>query len=290
MGPGHLEHIALIGNMWSDDLYVHPGFGGVAQGSAGGHIDDQVGRGDIDILSGPGDHVQIYRLCHPLVVQGGVGVGLDISRPGLYREGRRTEAAEVLLPIGDVVPHGQKHHRHRPGGVPLQADHAVLPVAEAHLPVHILVRQIDAAGKGGLAVHHDELPVVPVVQPQGHQGHEPVEHPALDAPGGHLLVIVPGQGVHTPHVVIDQAHLHPLGGLALQDVQDAVPERPRLDDEILQKNIPLGPLQILQDPGHGQVARNTTSPYWCKRGRRRSSPDTVPVRRHSPSAPAGRRP
>ena len=50
VGAGHLEHIALVGDVGGDEIHVHPGLGGVAQGGVGGHVHDEVGRGDIDIL------------------------------------------------------------------------------------------------------------------------------------------------------------------------------------------------------------------------------------------------
>ena len=91
-----------------------------------------------------------------------------------------------------------------------------------------------------------QLPVVPVVQPQGHNGNEAVEHPALDAPGGQLLVVVPGEAEDAAHIVIDQPDLHALGGLLLQNVQDAVPKDAGLEDEVLQEDEPLCLLQLDQ--------------------------------------------
>ena len=253
VGPGDLEHIPLVRDVGGDDPHIHPGLGRVAQGGVGGHVDDQIGGGDIDILPGFADHVQIDRLAHRLPVQGGVGVGLDIAGPGAGGGGLRAEVVELLLPAAAVVPHGEEHHRHGPNRVPLQQDGAVLPVAEALPPVDILVSQVDASGEAHLSVDDQEFPVVPVVEAQGHHRHKAVEHPALDAPGGHLLVIVPGEGEHAAHVVVDEAHLHPLGGLLLQDLQHAVPEDAGLDDEVLQEDVPLRLPQLLQHPGKDQI-------------------------------------
>ena len=97
--------------------------------------------------------------------------------------------------------------------------------------------------------------MVPVVQPQGHHRHQPVEHPALDALFEQRLVVVPGQGEHAAEVVVHHPDLHALGGLALQDGQNAVPEDPGLEDEILQKDIFFRLLQLLQHPGEHLVAQ-----------------------------------
>ena len=128
-------------------------------------------------------------------------------------------------------------------------------MAEPRPNVDILVGQVDAAGKAGPAVDNEQLPVVPVVQPQGHHRHQPVEHPALDSLLHEGLVVVPGEGEHTAEVVIQHPDLHALGGLPLQDGQDAVPEDPGLDDEVLQKDILFRLLQLLQHPGKGLVSQ-----------------------------------
>ena len=121
--------------------------------------------------------------------------------------------------------------------------------------VDILVGQIDASGKAHLTVNDHQLAVVSVVEPQGHHGDKAVKDPALDTPGGHLLVVVPGQGEHAAHVVVDEAHLHPLGRLFLQNVQNAVPEFSGLNNKVLQEDIVLGLFQLLQHPGKGQIAQ-----------------------------------
>ena len=119
VGAGHLEHIALVRDVGGDDAHIHPGLGRVAQGGVGGHVDDQIGGGDVDVFSGLGDHIQIDRLAHRLPVQGRIRVGLDIAGPGAHSGGLRPEMAELLLPAAAVVPHGEEHDRHGPHRVPL---------------------------------------------------------------------------------------------------------------------------------------------------------------------------
>ena len=255
MSAGHLKHIALIRDMGGDDAYIHPGLSRVAQGGVGGHVDDQIGGGDVDVFPGLGDHVQIDRLAHGFPVQRRVRIGLDIAGPGAHGRGLRPEMAKLLLPAAAVVPHSEEHDRHRPYRVPLQQDGTVLPVAEALPLIDVFIRQVDPAGEAHLPVNDHQLPVVTVVQTQGHDRNEAVEYPALDAPGGQLLVVVPGEAEDTAHVVIDQPDLHALGGLLLQNVQDAVPKDAGLEDEVLQEDVPLCLLQLLQHPGKDQIAQ-----------------------------------
>ena len=188
------------------------------------------------------------------MVQGRIRVGLDPAGAGEPGHGLGPEQVEVLLPAGAVVPHGQEHDGHGPHRLPPQEDGAVLPVAEPHPAVDILVRQVHPPGEAPLPIDDAQLPVVPVVHPQGQHRDQPVEHPALDAPGRHLVIISAGQGEHAAEVVIDQPHLHPGGGLPLQDVQDGVPALPLLEDEILQEDVTLRLLQLLQHPHESQVA------------------------------------
>ena len=257
MGAGQLKHQGLVRDMGGDDAHVHPRLGRVAQGGVHAVTDDQIGGHGIDIVLCLADQVQVYRLPHRLVVQGVVGIGLDIvSGPpgGLRRQGRRAEAAVVLLHIPDILPHGEEHHRHAPRRLPLQQDGAVLPVAEAGLLVDILVGQVDAAGEGGVAVDDAELPVIPVVHADGDDGLEAVEKAAGDAGLGLKLVgVVHGEGVQGAHVVVDHPHVHPGGVLFPQDLHNGVPEHAGGDDEIFQEDILLRLFQLLQHDGEGVI-------------------------------------
>ena len=255
VGPGNLKNIPLVRDVGGDDAHIHPGLGGVAQGGVGGHVDDQVGCGDIDIVLGLGNHIQVDRLSHRLPVQGSVSVRLDVTRPGPHRGGRGMEVLKILVPVGNIVPHGEEHNRHGPDGVPLQQNGAVLPVAEPLPYIDVLVSQVDTSGKANLSVDNEQLTVVPVVQPQGHHRHQPVKHPTLNALFGQNFVVITGKGEHAAKIVVQHPDLHSLSGFPFQDGQDAVPKDTGLNDKILQKDIFFRPFQLLQHPGKGVVTQ-----------------------------------
>ena len=54
------------------------------------------------------------------------------------------------------------------------------------------------------------------------------------------------QTVHTPHIIIDQTHLHAFFYFLFQDLQDRVPHDSLLNDEIFQINVMFCLLQIFQ--------------------------------------------
>ena len=110
-------------------------------------------------------------------------VGLHIPLYPAGSRGRAVGVKALLLAAGEV-PHGQEGHCHGPHRVPLQPDGSILPMAEAWLDVDIFVGHVDPSGEGHLAVDDHILSMVPVVLAQGEQGHQPIEHPAVDA---HLL-------------------------------------------------------------------------------------------------------
>ena len=128
-------------------------------------VDDEIGGGDIDIPVGPGDQIQIDGGADRLVIQGAVHKGLDQTVGGqfFFQVGGWPVPAELLLALLGHPPGGQEHHGEIPRRLPLHPDAAVFPVAEAHHPVDIFVRQIDSAGKRRVAVDDTDFPVIPVV-------------------------------------------------------------------------------------------------------------------------------
>ena len=73
MGLGHLEHGALVRDVGVMMRTSTPRFGGVAQGRVGGHVHDQIGRGDIDIV--PGREIMFrYTACPTFSWSRGVSV------------------------------------------------------------------------------------------------------------------------------------------------------------------------------------------------------------------------
>ena len=79
------------------------------------------------------------------------------------------------LPVGghgEIIPHGQKHHRETPRRTSAQTNRRILPVAEAVGRVDILVREVDAAREGAHAVDHADLPEIAVGLPKNMDGSE----------------------------------------------------------------------------------------------------------------------
>ena len=197
------------------------------------------------------EDVHVHLLPHILVVQGTVAVGHHVAGPGGCRRASVLKVFQIalvgLLPPLRDVPVLQKHHGKTLHRVPLEHHRRVLPVAEALLPVDVLIRQIDAAGEGRVAVDHHDLPVIPVVLVGGqHRAHRG-EHLAADAHGLQFRRVAVGQKGQTAHAVVHDADLHPLSGLLLQNLQDGLPHDALADDEILQKDkMPGSPQLALQ--------------------------------------------
>ena len=239
--------------MRGDDAHVHPRLGRVAQGRIDAVTDDQIGRHGVHIALGLVDKVEVDRLPHRLLVQRVIRVGLDIvprSLRGLRRQLVRPEAAVVLLHVPGVLPHGQEHDGHAPHRLPLEENGRVFPVAIPQLLVDILVGQVDAAGKGGVAVDDTELPVVPVVHADGNHRLEAVEAAAGDA-GFRLKFsgVVHRQGVQGAHIVVDHPHIHPGGMLLLQNLHHRIPEYAGANNEVFQEDILFRLPQLLQHGG-----------------------------------------
>mgnify|MGYP005758798545 CR=1 FL=1 len=112
--------------------------------------------------------------------------------------------------------------------------------------VDVLVRQVDAAGKGHLAVNGNDFPVVPVVLHHCQERAEGVEHHALDPQFFHLLRVILGQQKKAAQVIVHQPDFDPLPDFSFQNFQDGVPHNAFLHNEILQKNILLRFFQFFQ--------------------------------------------
>ena len=113
----------------------------------------------------------------------------------------------------------------------------------------ILVRQIDAAREGNATVHGNDFAVVTVVLNTRKERTERIEHAALDALPPQIRRKFRRQSQKASDVVPDHADIHTLGNLAHENLMDGIPEHALADDEILQKDIALRPLQFLQQRG-----------------------------------------
>ena len=118
-------------------------------------------------------------------------------------------------------------------------------MAETFLFIDIFIRQIDAAGEGHLAVHHQNLAVVPVVVMGREHRTDRGEHSALYPFLLHHLREEAGQIPQHIGAVAQKADLHALPGLFLQDVQHRPQHMASGHDEELQEDEPLRLSQLL---------------------------------------------
>ena len=161
---------------------------------------------------------------------------------------RRGEIPVVFRVLVLQVPQLQEHERKAPHGLALEHDGGVLPVAVLFLAVDVLVRQVDAAVEGCVAVDHQNLAVIAVVVVRRKERRERGEHPALDAQLFQALRIVVRQGGKLVRAVVEQAHLHALLRLARQNLEHPAPHQPLVDDEVLQKDEFLRLLKLREHP------------------------------------------
>ena len=175
-----------------------------------------------------------------------VAEGLAVALP---RRGLRPGPVVVQL-VGhlaaDHPPHTDELQRKAPGGVPLDADAGILPVAETADAVGVLVSDVDPAGVGPVPVDDGDLPVVPVVEIKPvHILVDGVEDLQLDAAvlnGLEHRVREPGD---VAEVVKDDLDLHPGSGPLPEDCEDPIPDLPLRQDVVLQENVSLGLCQVL---------------------------------------------
>ena len=259
VGPAQPEHQLLIRDARQDQPDIHAAFCGGLQGVEHLLTHSKIGRVDIHIPLRLGQDVQVDRLGQRLFVQRAVGVGLNDAVRTFRQVGRR-KGCVVRLLRAEGVPAVEEDDGKIPDRRPFQPDGGVLPVAEALLGVDIFVREVHAAGVGHIAVDDHDLPVVAVVHHQRHQRHHRVERDAADMAALHPDDEVAGQAQQTAEIIVDQPHVHALGGFPLEDGLDAVPHRARLYNEEFEKDKFFRPFQVFQKPGvHGLAAGEIVS-------------------------------
>ena len=116
----------------------------------------------MDIVGGTVQEIHIDRFAHLILIQGGVAEGHDIALR-LRDSPRLTQPVFIVRFLLPDIPHLQKHQGKAPYRRAFQHDRRVLPVAKPFNAVDILIRKIDAAVEGHLAVDHKDLAVVTVV-------------------------------------------------------------------------------------------------------------------------------
>ena len=150
----------------------------------------------------------------------------------------------VVRLAAHALPHAQELPGKPPSALALQADAAVLPIAEALDDIGVLIGDIGAAGVGDVAVHAGDLPVVAVVEVEAvHIVVHRVEYHDLHTGVLQLFQPLIGHTHHAAEVVKQQLDLHAQAALAAEDVGQPVPYLALGHDEVLQENEPLRLLQ-----------------------------------------------
>ena len=245
VGAGGEMDDPLVPSVGRQDPHIHAAL--CCQTQSGDHavVYNEIGGVDVEIVLCIVDDLQIDVLAHIVIVRGAVGVGLDeavVDAGG--RDG--AEPDDVLVLLRHQLPHLQKDQGKAPGGIAPEHNGTVPPVAVFLHGVDILVRQIDAAGEGHLSVDDGDLPVIPVVLFDRQEGLEGIEYSGLNAIFFEGSGVIGRQGQKAAHVIIKDTHQNALGGLALQDFQNAVPHDALLQNEGFYENVMLRPLQLRQ--------------------------------------------
>ena len=228
----------LVRNSRRHNPYIHAVLRRIAERGQHLMVNDQIRCKNIDVILCPVYDIQINIFTHILMIQGTVAVRLH--KPVVLKRSLlvlcRHKPAVIFRGMDDVIPHGQKHAGQTPDRLALDAHAGVLPVAEPSYLIDIFICQIDSARKTDRAVHHKNLPVIPVVHDYREQRPERIKCSALDALFLKLLIIPRWQCADAADIVVDQAHLHALLYLSLQNILDLVEHMSLLDDKIFQKN------------------------------------------------------
>ena len=237
----------VVGDAGHDEADVHAAVGGQAECAEHGLVDGEVGRGDVDGLAGAGDQLEEKILGGVL----GVVVGTVHHRLAeTLRHGTVHRAVVVVLVVRLTVhtlPHMQELAGQSPRALALQADAAVLPVAEADDEVGVLVGDVGSAGVGGLAVDAGDLAVVAVVEVKAVDVVvDGVEYLDLHAGIQQRLHLLVGHTHHAAEIVENQLDLHAHAALIAENIGQAIPDLALRHDEILQEDETLRLLQTLQ--------------------------------------------
>ena len=238
VGLREQENHLLVRNPRRHNPHVHTVLRRVAERRQHLMVNDQIRCEDIDVILCPVYDIQVNIFAHILMIQRAVTVRLHepVILKGCFLMLCRHKPAVIFRGMDDVIPHGQKHAGQTPDRLALDAHAGVLPVAEPFYLIDIFICQIDPARKTDRAVHHKNLPVIPVVHDYREQRPERIKGSALDALFLKLLIIPRRQCADAADIIVDQAYLHALFDLFLQDILDLVEHMSLLDDEILQKN------------------------------------------------------
>ena len=123
-------------------------------------------------------HVDI--LGTDLIIQRGFPIGTD-EAVAFAQAVVGFEVQEVFILMTKSIPVGEKHDGVGPDRFAFDADDVVLPLAVFFYDVDVFIGQVDAPGKGNLAVDHHDLAVVTVIDDDVEDDVDAVEGNTLDA-------------------------------------------------------------------------------------------------------------
>ena len=137
-------------------------------------------------------------------------------------------------------------------------------MAEALDFVDVFIREVHAARKSHLSVDEHELAVVAVIEPAGKDGDERVKDVRLNAHLAQLPAVAHRKARDAAEIVVQNANVHALHRLAVQDFQNGIPHLSVVDDEKFEKNIVFGLFELFEHP---RVARSSAcmTLFSCRR-------------------------
>ena len=230
-----IDHF-FVGNAGRYNPHIHPAQCRQAQLAVHFIADNQVRGGDIQLVRGAFDHIQVHVFGKRLVVHRAVGIGLYKAifrgRIGVYRQ----ITLKLIVGIAHRVPHFQKHSRQAFHCVPFQSHAGVFPIPVRVFEIEIFVCQIVSARKTDLAVNHGDFAVVAVVHKQVEKGNDRVENPAGNADFFHPPDKSGVDKADTADVVIQNPHFHPGARFFCKNRLQAGKGLRLLNGMILQKN------------------------------------------------------
>ena len=215
--PGHGIDYLLVRNTGGDDPYVHAPFGRQTQGPVHFVCGDEVWCKKPEGLLGAGDQIEVYIFRSPFLSQRIVGIGLYKTQSAGHAVFHGEKSGIVVLCLFSNVPHLQELCCQALDGLTFHTDARILPLAIGEFPPKIFIRQIESASKGHLSIHHQNLPVVPMVHKQVQNRQRRIEHLAADAQLVHGFGKLEVYITYAADIIVHQPHFHSLLHFSLQN-------------------------------------------------------------------------
>ena len=134
-------------------------------------------------------------------------------------------------------PKLQEHGAEILHNAPAHHDACIFPVTERVGFVNIFVREVDPARKSGFAVDDCDFAVRAVILSDVQNGSEGIETHTLDAALFENICVISGYFEHGTDVVVDETDIDAVFCFIFQDLEYAVEEFSRFNDEIFQENV-----------------------------------------------------